>query len=167
MCFLYDKEQGKKMTVPRGHALNLNQSVLQMQTESHGLWRNPNHLFSPYENPDYSTIASITKPALASSTLANPFSCPLLLCITQPLPLKCWQWRKGEEQPTTSFFRPPRLIRTRKVWQRVLRVCVAVWHCSWGDTNQYLLTSDKESTTEQSKDTTKVQLCEPVEFKPV
>lgn len=38
------------------------------------------------------------------------------------------------------------------------------WHCSQRDMNQCLLTFDNELMTEQSKDTAKIEMDEPVSF---
>lgn len=39
-----------------------------------------------------------------------------------------------------------------------------VWFCSWGDVNKSLLTRERELRTEQTRDATRVQVCEPVSF---
>lgn len=48
-------------------------------------------------------------------------------------------------------------------WAFAFRNCV-VWFCSWGDVNKCLLTPERELRTEQTRDATRVRVCEPVSF---
>lgn len=75
------------------------------------LKQHKNHLFSPCEKSDYSTTVSVKKSTLANSIPANPFSCPLPLCIAQPCTLKCWRMGKNNPQCLSP------LNRTWKAWQ--------------------------------------------------
>lgn len=59
--------------------------------------------------------------------------------------------KNGEEQPTVS-------VPTQQDMESMTEYVaewVAVRHNSWGDMNRYLLSSAKESTAEQRKDSTK------------